>query len=359
MSRIALTADEHARGKDLPAFRAQLAAMVDECNARGVDLLAIAGDIFDNSAIQDANASTGAIARAVISELYNLEPKILMIPGNHDAAGSGSADALHVFADDYMGEVVREPSWQVFDFGLAIYCVPWDWSGAAFPGKAAFFCDEYERIEEQKHKTLLLAHVQVGGAVMNGGQVCQATPGKFQISREDLAAMPFDRFALGDFHKRQDLTGGRGGYVGALRQCNFGEEGNPAGFEIWDTETGAVEWIELDAAPRHKTFILAPGDASPPERPEGWLYKVRLTGAQPDLVRARDLERDGHVVEVLPELDERLARAEVPPNVINDPRALMALWTDANDVDGDRLAAMLDVWDGLEPKEKENSSETA
>ena len=344
MSKIAQVADVHARGKDLPALRAQLAAMVIECNDRGVDLLCVAGDIFDNSAIQDAHASTGAIAQAVIAELYKLEPKILMIPGNHDAAGAGSADALHVFSDDYMGEVVREPSWRVFDFGLAVFCVPWDWSGAPFPPLLEM------KTFPDAQKRLLLAHVQVVGSVMNGGHVCPDTPGrgKFQVRREYLAGSGFDHFALGDFHKRQDLTGGRGGYVGALRQCNFGEEGNPAGFEIWDTETNVTEWIELDAAPRHKTFILSPGDGAPPPPPAGWLHKVRLTGAQPDLVLAHDLERAGHQVEVLPDFEQRVARAEIPPNVINDPPVLMARWAECKDIGDDRLAAMLDIWDGLD-----------
>lgn len=359
MSKIALTADWHARGKDLDAFERQLAALVDDCNARGVDLLCVAGDIFDNSAIQDPHASTGAIARAILAQMRRLEnTDLLMIPGNHDCAGSGSADALNIFGENRRAKIVRTPKWMVYDrHGFAAYCVPWDWSGAAFPAKDAMFSPEYEAILANKQKTLLLAHVQVAGATMNGvngGLACPEGTGKFQISRADLAALPFDHVALGDFHKRQDLTDGRGGYIGALRQCNFGEEGNPAGFEIWDTETGAVEWLELDAAPRHRTFYVKAGEQPnlPAPSPD-WRFKVRLTGGQHDPTLARDLERDGHTVEIIPELDERVERAAVPPNVINEPKALMAVWTEANGISDERLNEMMRAWDDLEPDENE------
>ena len=357
MSLIAMTADWHADGKTLEILRRQLAAMVSECNTRGVDLLCVAGDVFESSSIEDRHGSTGYIARGVIEELQKLQCRVLMIPGNHDAAGAGSADALHIFTERLtVGgcTVIHAPQWVICeDLDLDVLCVPWDWSGAPFP-------DPWRQDDapfRSDNKTLLLAHVQIGGAVMNGGHTCPDEPSKFQISRADLEALPFDRFALGDFHKRQDLTDGRGGYIGALRQCNFGEEGNPAGFEIWDTEAGDFEWIELDEAPRHKTWIMAPGDAPPPECPPGWKYKVKLTGEQPDYVLVRDLERDGCVVEINLDMVQRLTRASVPPNVINDPRALMALWTESNDIGDERLARMLDVWDGLAGDENQTEGE--
>ena len=348
MSLIGLTADWHAGGKDLEDFQRQLAAMVDECNARGVDMLAVAGDIFDNSAIQDRYASTGAIARAIHIELSGLDCDVLMIPGNHDSAGCGSADALNIFPLSEHIAVEREARWLICPATkLSIYCVPWDWSGAPFPDP---FADPVKGLGES-FRTLLLAHAEVGGAMMNGGAVCQADSGKFQVTRAALEALPFDKIAFGHFHKRQDY------FIGALRQDDFGHEGDPAGFEIWDTETDVSEWIELDAAPRHKTWIMAPGDAPPPECPPGWRYKVKLTGEQPDYVLVRDLERDGCVVELNLDMVQRLTRASVPPNVINDPRALMALWTESNDIGDERLARMLEVWDGLAGDENKTEGE--
>ena len=70
--KIANVADIHARGKDLEACRSQLAAMVAECVKRGVDLVTLAGDIFDKSNIGDTRSSTGAIAAVVIGAVAEL-----------------------------------------------------------------------------------------------------------------------------------------------------------------------------------------------------------------------------------------------------------------------------------------------
>jgi DNA repair exonuclease SbcCD nuclease subunit len=52
-----------------------------------------------------------------------------------------------------------------------------------------------------------------------------------------------DYIALGHLHKRFDA------YIGAIRQCNFGEEGNPTGFEVLtiENDTLDVRYIEINA----------------------------------------------------------------------------------------------------------------
>ncbi|HUT58703.1 MAG TPA: metallophosphoesterase, partial [Phycisphaerae bacterium] len=254
--KIANVADIHARGKDLSACRDQLAAMVAECIKRQVALVTIAGDIFDRASIGDNHASTGAIAEVpirAVAELTKHGIEVLMIPGNHDVSGAGSADALHVFDGMAKVHVVRDPCWWVYTDdqcdNVHIFCLPWSWSGED-PGDILW-------VQSVSRKaTLLLAHVRVTGAKMSRDFTCDAKPGTWQVSRGFLELLPFDHFALGDFHARQNLTNGRGGYVGAIMQHNFGEEGNPAGFEVWNTETNETEWVELDAAPRYQTTTI-------------------------------------------------------------------------------------------------------
>ena len=339
--KIANTADWHVRGKGLAVVSEQLAAFTRECVQREVDLVTIAGDVFERPTIGDNDASTGAVAEVPIrcvGELTKHDIQVVMIPGNHDIAGAGSADALHVF--DGMGgvKVIREPA--VRRSGeIQIVALPWSWEGNA-PNLILM-----RLMSPAGFPALLLGHVQVTGARMNDSKTAEHKPGMWQISREFLEQLPVDHVALGDFHARQDLADGRGGYVGALRQCNFGEEGNPAGFEIWDTETGETEWVELDIAPKHRTVVLTPGD-TPPERGSNEHLRVRYDG-HPDPVESKQLEQAGIRVEEIVDREERVRRADVPPGILGDPHGMIRLWAGAQEpaVDGARLDRMLRVFD--------------
>jgi len=348
--KIANTADWHIRGKDLDACRSQLLAMHIECVERRVDLVTVAGDVFHSSTIGDQYASTGAqveVALEVVRLFSQSEIQVLMIPGNHDKAGAGSVDALHVFDGLEDVEVVREVKahnvWFKGGRCLRVLCLPWAWSGNAeeILGTLAGFEGEAD---------LLLGHAQVAGARMQGAFTCDAKPGAWQLSRAFLNTLPVRRIALGDFHARQELVEGKGGYIGALRQLTFGEEGNPAGFEIWDTETGAVEWVELGAAPVHRTTILRPGDPFDVVMDSSVKQRVRFEGKIPSAETVHKLEGLGVQVETIVPVQERVRRANVPDGIINDPHALIGLWAEHQEprIEGDRLARMLTVYDSLQ-----------
>lgn len=336
--RVASLADLHFRGKDLPAAVNQLAAALAECRERDVDLILVAGDLFDKANVSDAHASTGAIAGAlgdVLGEhiITHMGADIVAIPGNHDKAGAGSVDATRVL-DPFPGLlIVREPGWST-RFGPSgapsVFCLPW-----VYGADPAALLPSPEEILARKGPRILLAHVQVIGGKMSGFVTCDK--GSFAIGREVLDALPFDRFALGDFHSRQDLFGGRGGYVGALRQLDHAEAGNPAGFEIWeprrvgiDPAEGSVEWIELDEAPRYRTVTLAPGSPIPQAGP-GEVLRVRCDGWEPTRADASLAESGGRVtIEAIMEAPERVGRGvELPPGGIDRPEDLLAVWAAA------------------------------
>jgi len=331
--RIAITADWHARGKDLPELRAQLDAMVRQCGTREVNTVAILGDVFERSQIGDNYASTGAIAAIVIQSMLgfvNHGKTITVIPGNHDCAGAGSADALHVLEGIPNLFVFRNAgSLYLRNHGQCLehrsLWLPWmwrtDWSPIEVLTKGMpHTIDDYT-------EAILFAHVEVIGARMGGVQCCEVKPGKWQISREFLESLPVAHVALGHFHTRQDLTGGRGGYVGALRQLNFGEEGNPAGFEIYDTETRETTWIELDASPTYRTVEVSNPNLMPGKRTNEHL-RIRYVGTQPiDPSVIAELERNEDTqLEVIVPRQERIQRAEVPAGIADDPHGLIGLW---------------------------------
>jgi DNA repair exonuclease SbcCD ATPase subunit/DNA repair exonuclease SbcCD nuclease subunit len=325
---IANTADLHLRGKDLDACREQLAALVMECVRREVKLLCIAGDVFERSTIGDNHASTGAIAAVAIHSVKELTKhgiQVLMIPGNHDQSGAGSADALHVFDGMDGVFVVRTNAYPFIRSGrVTVACVPWDWSGLNCE-EAIKTAVAIARKATPESQLMLLSHIQVIGSRMSGRFTCEPKPGAWQVSRSFLESLPVDHIALGDFHTRQELVPDKGGYVGALRQCNFGEEGNPAGFEIWDSETNQTEWVELDAAPKYLTKVRGQGDHEiflPNCRPQNTIMRVQYEW-KPDPCELASLESAGIQVEQILDRQERIARAEVPADMYSRPHDLI------------------------------------
>lgn len=345
--KVAILADTHVCGRNIAAFTAQSSAMTAECVKRGVAVVLHAGDLVEYSTVGDRDASTGAVAEAIlrwVTELANHAITMIAVPGNHDSAGVGSKDAMNLLHGALGVKVIREPS-RAFN----ILCLPWSWSGVDSAE------EQIETLIGQDPVDILLGHVEVVGGVMNNGRVCEPKPGKFQISRGYLQSL-VDRelvghIALGHFHRRQDLTG-RGGYVGALMQHSFGEERNSAGFEVYDTDTGKVEWIDLDAAPKHQTYMGGEGIKIDQlaGRKDNRITRVRFADkdlAPPDLVR--DLERAGFRVEFVVEPFERTARVDVPDGVIDDPRALVRLWAGAQTLplEEPRVDRMVRVLDEL------------
>ena len=344
--KIALTADWHFRGKDLEAAVHQGLALVHAAQERDCKVLGIAGDQFDRSSIGDNQASTGGIAAGllmVLGEARAANMDVICIVGNHDQAGAGSLDAMHIL-DGRLGiHVARDAQSSCIEKdNVRFCCLPWQWSGD-INSDWQTVCEQARGWNDQ---TVLLAHAQVIGAAYGaGGRACEPNDGKWQITRQMLEESPFDYIALGDFHKRQDLSGGRGGYVGALRQLNFGEEGNPAGFEVWDSETNETGWVELDAAPRYRTVTLQSGEKAPNPDPNERL-RVQWIG-DVDYAEVRALEAKGVDVEQILEREERVQRAEVPEGVVDRPHDLIRLYAENQEppITGERLEQMLAVFD--------------
>lgn len=80
--RLLHTSDVHIAGEDdsLQALR----AVIDTAARCDVDLVLIAGDLFDNSRVP------AAVADQVTTELERLARPVVVIPGNHDCMDEGS-----------------------------------------------------------------------------------------------------------------------------------------------------------------------------------------------------------------------------------------------------------------------------
>jgi len=143
--------------------------------------------------------------------------------------------------------------------------------------------------------------------------------------------------------------------VGALTQNGANEEGNPAGFEIWDTATNTVEWVELHEAPTYHTMPVESRDEidmvlAEPAKPNTIIrYRCAadLIPSQEQLLRAEAIGAD--LLYDPPRL-ERVSRVdpeEAPPEIVNQPHRLIDLWASKQEppLDAEAVAAMHEEYD--------------
>lgn len=333
--KIANLADLHAGAIDLKTWRRQWDAAMAEVIRNNVQLVTIAGDVFDAESVGIARKHyrTGDVVDAVKAPIiWALEQRpaleFVLIPGNHDFNTDGSTDALATLDGIGGVTILREIGWESVK-GFSIFALPW-----RYTGRSAEEIMQEALDDDGFGGNIFLAHVQVNGAKMNTNRVCESS-GRWTLSRAtlDRIAERFERVVLGDFHHRHDLTG-NGGYVGALCQNNFGEENNLAGFEIFDTMSETVEWITLHEAPTHATFEVEAAkdfdllglDAM---RALNVKSRVIISGFEPDREIVNRLEAAGvQVIQEIPAV-ERVSRvSDIPDNITNDPEALMRLYSE-------------------------------
>lgn len=348
--KIARSADWHFRSSDLDAAFAQATALADRVIDEGCDLLVIPGDIFHRATIHDEGGSTGQIAEAVILILDRIARagvQIVIVDGDHDIPGAGARAATTVLDHRHNIHVFHRPgTWTTRDIEsgdkpLAIACVPWQWGASNAEEVIAQIVDNARSLGARN--IMLLAHVSVDGMRLNHAIAAEHAPEKlarsrtWRVSRAFIESLPVSWIALGDYHLRQAITP-TAHYIGALRQLGYGEEGNPAGFDILDTETGEITWIELDAAPKHlDVFINHEGNeneitdlsaiaALEAAEQRGAKIRTIFDGVKPDPVLIRQLEARGIRVDQPIDRAERTSRADIPEGILSDPAALIQLY---------------------------------
>lgn len=338
--KVAHMADLHARGKDLISFTGQLNEALRRAEEHNCEAVVVAGDVLDRPNLADRSESAGAIAEVLLNAFAGYPGRVILLVGNHDKAGPGRKDGLHIFGGHGNITVVREPS-RIMLGDTSYYCVPWSWDRETTVRQTILSAIVAFPVTKTN---VLVAHVSVSGAFA-GKNYNYVGTGGWCIGVEELRSLDFDRFVLGDFHKRQDLTEGRGGYVGALRQMNFGEADNPAGFEVYDTETGEVEWVEIECAPKYRTITFRePVDSFPAPSPNEKL-RILCDGWAPLDHAIISAEALGVRVDWIVEGTERQVRAaeeDIPQDITTTPAKALDLWAEHQSpvVDGKALTRL-------------------
>ena len=272
MTHFGIIADIQLQGKGLAEAGACLKWAAAILQEQRVDAVLLPGDIFERDQLGDRTRQTGGVADVFYEFLEELrEIPVHAVSGNHDRFGIARDSAL---------KTIRYPNFFLHDTTTPANMDRVSWPHTCvfflnwiYPPSPQWLAQEFERmlplLDELRSRSsadiafVLCAHGQVVGAIQNGGHACDG--GVSILPREFLSK--FDYLALGDFHLRQEILPGRGGFVGALFQQDIGEEDDPCGIET--VQVGPCEdkplqivstWHECPVARRYKTMLVTSPD---------------------------------------------------------------------------------------------------
>jgi exonuclease SbcD len=262
--RLLHTSDWHIgrslHGTDLLAEQEQvLGGLADVVTAEGVDVVLVAGDVYDR-AVPSADAT--AVLSRVVARLRRAGATVVLTPGNHDSArrlGTFSellaAGGLHVRAETPR---LDEPVLLTDEHGdVAIYGLPYLEPEVArfelgLPGARsheAVLAEAMDRVRADLFlrpgaRSVVLAHAFVGGG--------QPSESERDISVGGVDLVPagvfdgVDYVALGHLHRPQTLSP-RLRYSGSPLAYSFGEAGQQK--QAWLVDLDASGPAEVRAVP--------------------------------------------------------------------------------------------------------------
>lgn len=257
----------------LEALRGVLERLVAQVRENDVDLVLVAGDVFDSAA---PSAACYPILSDTLLALRETGATVVVTSGNHDSAarlGFQSAllrDGIHVLTDPAaVGTpiTVSDAAGPVHVYGIPYLepaLVRHVWSGVPMRSQHDALTHAMALIRADHAarggRAVVMSHCFAAGV--------EATPGvEREIRQGSLDVVPVSVFddvdyvALGHIHGRQTLAD-RVRYAGAPLHYSFGEQDKPRGSWLVDLDDGGfstAEWLELPI-PRRLVTVRGPLD---------------------------------------------------------------------------------------------------
>ena len=257
----------------LDALAGVLDVLVAQVTEHGVDVVIVAGDVFDSAT---PSAACYPMLSRTLGALADAGARVVVTSGNHDSAARlGFQSALlrpeiSVVTDPLS---IGTPVTVDDEHGpVHIYGIPYlepaivrhAWAGVELRSQAQTMQHALHLVRadlaERGGRSVVAAHCFAAGV--------EATPGvEREIRQGGLDVVPLPAFdgpdyvALGHIHGRQQLSD-RVRYAGAPLHYSFGEAGKPRGSWLveFDAEgLSAVTWIDLPV-PRPLVTLRAPLD---------------------------------------------------------------------------------------------------
>jgi exonuclease SbcD len=257
----------------LDALRGVLETLAVQVRENEVDVVIVAGDVFDSAA---PAAACYTLLSDALRALSGAGAQIIVTSGNHDSAarlGFQSAllrDGIHVVTDPRSAGIpitIDDAHGPVHFYGIPFLepaLVRHLWPGVELRSQRATIEHVMGLVRadlaERGGRSVAIAHCFAAGV--------DATPGvEREIRQGSLDVVPLSAFdgpeyvALGHIHGRQQLSE-RVRYAGAPLHYSFGEADKPRGSWLVDLDAGglaSVTWLDLPI-PRRLVTLRAPLD---------------------------------------------------------------------------------------------------
>lgn len=286
----------------LAEWRSCAGALVDLVKQLAVDVVLMPGDAF----------TSGKHSVQAFSEVYRLYRRleaagavVVGTFGNHDFDGSGKegpVEALARIGQERWGitrpQLVDLAVQEDVNINLQVAVLPWVKATALLEQSAgtgdlnmrasAALVSIVHGLAAQVRTNgpaILLGHWPVAGCTMSSGQILHG--GEPALPLGDLQAGPWSAVVMGHIHKRQQFPGQPFTcHVGALTRRDFGEEHDPCGCYVFNTDTCEATWYDLPAR-RFYTWDLAAGEIQALTNGERFAMYDRTAFAQDAIVRVR------------------------------------------------------------------------
>lgn len=281
--RILHTSDWHIGrtfhgSSTMAALGAVLAALVEQVRAHAVDVVVLAGDVFD-SATPAGPAYT--LLGSTLRDLHETGAKVVVTSGNHDSAARLGfqaqllRDGIHVVTDPLsIGEPVTidDEHGPVHFFGIpylepAIVRQHWpegDRAGRVLRTQAQTMAHAMDLVRDgmaaNPGRSIAIAHCFAAGVEPTAGLEREVRQGGLDVVPLAVFDGP-DYVALGHIHGRQRVSD-RVRYAGAPLHYSFGEKDKPRGSWLVHLDADGLaeaEWLELPV-PRRLVVLEGPLD---------------------------------------------------------------------------------------------------
>ncbi|WP_251455474.1 exonuclease SbcCD subunit D [Microbacterium sp. Marseille-Q6648] len=252
----------------LDALAGVLRALVAQVREHDVDLVIVAGDVFDSAA---PSAACYPLLTSTLRDLADTGARVIVTSGNHDSAArlgfqSGLLrDGIHVVTDP--ASVGTPVTIEDSHGPVHVYALPF-----LEPALVRHLWDDVELRTQQQTMAHAMGLVRADLAGRGGRSVVvshcfaagvEATPGvEREIRQGTLDVVPLSVFdgpdyvALGHIHGRQRLSD-RVRYAGAPLHYSFGEADKPRGSWLVDLDEAGlatVVWLDLPVPRRLRTL---------------------------------------------------------------------------------------------------------
>ena len=337
--RILHTSDWHIGrtfhgNSTMDALAEVLGALTAQVRDNAVDVVVIAGDVFDSAT--PSGAAYTLLGDALVA-LHETGARVIVTSGNHDSAARLGFQArllregIHVLTDPLAVGVpvtVADAHGPVHFFGIpylepAIVRQHWpegDGSGRQLRTQAQTMAHAMDHVRagmaRHEGRSVAIAHCFAAGVDATVGLEREVRQGGLVVVPLSVFVGP-DYVALGHIHGRQKLSD-RVRYAGAPLHYSFGEQDKPRGSWLVDVDADGlaeVEWLELPV-PRRLVTLTGPLDEllsaeSVATHADDWVCAV-YTDAVPQTEPMRRLRESypycamvQHQPEVRAEADER------------------------------------------------------